>query len=774
MKKQLLTLFGVFFIGASTIAQVKDEGTPKSWSDKVPQVRSFEKMPAVDVEEQLAIDAMNKANGDKMLRFGYEHLVEMDVVHEGVSRTTPTGDRITLLGLECPEALSVNLIFDKFSLAEGALLFLYDAEKTEYIGAHTFENNSESNMLGTEIIHSDKIVVELFEPEAVVGKSELVLGTVVHGYLDVDRVMDDFMKNLNGSGACNIDVNCPQGIGWEQQRNSVARILNGGGFCTGSLVHNTSGTIIPYFLTANHCGNVAGAATFRFRWESPETGVSCATTANSVDGPTNMQVSGATIRANNSNSDFLLVELNSEPDPAWGVFYNGWDNSDAATITRTTGIHHPAGDIKKICHSEMPATKQTTNFNGDPNAQMWYVDSWTEGVTEPGSSGSPLFDQNSRVIGVLSGGAAACNGTSNNGQYDIYGRFGIAWDDEPANNNQLEHWLDPGNTGLTVIDGVDPAQPAVDFDVAAQGITFSGFTGSIFCGKTAFPSLTISNNGDETLTSATITYSYNGGGNQVINWTGSLNTGQSDDVALAIFNTDEGMNTIDVTVDNPNGETDENPNNNNASTSFLAAGDGENFDFELNLDCYGEETTWEVVDADGNVWYSGGPYTNAGTQTPIIEEWCLAPGCYDLTVYDSWGDGLNGSVEANCEIDGDMTLAKSNSGQVVAEIDETNVNFGEEITFNFCADNTAGLTDFNLENVVSIYPNPSEGIFTVEVNDISGTKTLTLQDMTGKVISTHVTEKTTVEFQQSQLSSGVYLLHIESNGAMVNKKIVVQ
>lgn len=774
MKKQLLTLLGVFFMAANISAQVKNVGTPKSWSDKIPQVKSFEKMPAVDVDEQLAIDSMNRANGDKMLRFGYEHLVEIDVLSEGSATTTPAGDRISLLGVQCPEALSVNLIFEKFNLADGAQLFIYDAEQKEYIGAHTSENNSEANILGTEIVHSDKIVIELFEPAEVIGNSELVVGTVVHGYRDVDQVMDDFMKNLNGSGDCNIDVNCPEGAGWEQQRNSVARILNGGGFCTGSLVHNTSGAIIPYFITANHCGNVAGAATFRFRWESPETGVSCATTANSVDGPTNMQVNGATIRANNSNSDFLLVELNSEPDPAWGIFYNGWDNSDDATITSTTGIHHPAGDIKKICHSDMPATKQTTNFNGDANAQMWNIDSWTEGVTEPGSSGSPLFDQNGRVVGVLSGGAAACNGTSNNGQYDIYGRFGIAWDDEPANSDQLEHWLDPGSTGLTVIDGVDPAQPNIEYDVAAQGITFSGFSGDIFCGKTAFPSLTISNNGSETLTSATITYSFNGGNNQVINWTGNLNTGQSEDVVLAIFNTDEGLNTIDATVDNPNGETDENTGNNNNSSSFLAAGDGEKFDFELNLDCYGEETTWDVVDADGNVWYEGGPYTNSASQDPINQEFCLAPGCYDITIYDDYGDGLNGSVEANCNFDGDMSLTRKNNGEVVAEINSSNVDFGDDVAFNFCAENTAGINEFNLENVVSIYPNPSEGLFTVEINDVSGTKTLTLQDMTGKIINTQVTEKTTVEFQQSQLSSGVYLLHIESNGAMVNKKIVVQ
>ena len=61
-----------------------------------------------------------------------------------------------------------------------------------------------------------------------------------------------------------------------------------------------------------------------------------------------------------------------------------------------------------------------------PELQVWYMDAWDEGVTEPGSSGSPLFDQNGRIIGQLYGGSAACQGTSANG-YDYYGRLGVSW-----------------------------------------------------------------------------------------------------------------------------------------------------------------------------------------------------------------------------------------------------------------------------------------------------------------------------------------------------------
>ena len=52
---------------------------------------------------------------------------------------------------------------------------------------------------------------------------------------------------------------------------------------------------------------------------------------------------------------------------------------------------------------------------------------WEDGVTEPGSSGSPSFDQNHRIIGQLYGGAAACSGSVNNGAYDYYGRMDVSW-----------------------------------------------------------------------------------------------------------------------------------------------------------------------------------------------------------------------------------------------------------------------------------------------------------------------------------------------------------
>jgi hypothetical protein len=79
------------------------------------------------------------------------------------------------------------------------------------------------------------------------------------------------------------------------------------------------------------------------------------------------------------------------------------------------------------------------------------ITDWDLGTTEPGSSGSPLFDQNHRIIGQLHGGYAACG----NNESDWYGRFYTSWTGGGSSSNRLSNWLDPLNTGQLTLDGRD-------------------------------------------------------------------------------------------------------------------------------------------------------------------------------------------------------------------------------------------------------------------------------------------------------------------------------
>jgi hypothetical protein len=64
--------------------------------------------------------------------------------------------------------------------------------------------------------------------------------------------------------------------------------------------------------------------------------------------------------------------------------------------------------------------------------------------------------------------------------------------------------------------------------------------------------------------------------------------------------------------------------------------------FNLNLDTWPDETSWEVYDLTGTptVIFSGGPYINPDDDFAELSfDFCLAAGNYGVVVYDSYGDG---------------------------------------------------------------------------------------------------------------------------------------
>jgi hypothetical protein len=771
MKKRLLTIAMTLALTWS-FGQTKNLGNPLSWSGKLPKDIEVIEAPTFDVAEQLEIDAINTATAKHLgNRFGYEHEMDLGINSDGSWFTTPKGDHVWRLGLSATGAYSINLIFDKFYLPEGSKLHFYAADKSQLIGAYTADNNNAQNMLGTELVNSDKAVLELFVPKGKKADAKLHIQTLVHGYKQLRPFALALEKALNSSGDCNVDVDCIAGDGTaqENQRNCVAMIVSGGGICTGSLVNNTANDGTPYFITANHCGpNSAGSWVYRFRWESPNP--SCATTTNSTNGPENMNINGGTLRASNSNADFGLIELNSAPNPAWNIYYNGWDMSDLeSNVQNQFGIHHPSGDIKKICIDNQASLHHSMNFNGNANTQMWRILDWDQGVTEPGSSGSPLFRQDGKTIGVLSGGYAACSGTNDNGTEDWYGRFGVAWDALPGSSDQLKFWLDPSNTGQTEIDGYDPngGGSPVALDAGITSVTSP--TGTI-CAASISPVVVLRNFGTTTLTSTTITYSVDGGTNQVFNWTGSLTQGGTENVTLPTSAIAGGAHNIVVLTSVPNGGADENATNDDASAPFTAVVGGEQVNLALQLDCFGSETTWEIKDASNNVLYSGGPYNDEPTNQSLIEEsFCLDPSnCYDFVIMDEYGDGL--AVSSFCDDGGSYTITDGSSN-VLASMLAADGDFGDEEINNFCFTNS--INENALDNALTVYPNPANEFFTIETA-IVGNYSVVLLDQSGRMIqqfNSNGYAKTQVNV--TEFASGVYFVKVQADQGIVTKKIIV-
>ena len=330
-------------------------------------------------------------------------------------------------------ALSISINFDKFRLPNNTEMYLYN-EKGEMIsGTITEKENNINKIWGSWVYKGEYLNIEIKTPKET--KQDLVIhaNNVAYGYKEVYK--SEKVNDFGASGSCNINVLCSLGNSWVQERNSVGLILgsNGTTLCTGSLIMNNCGNNRSFFLTANHCYNAdQNVAAWRFTFQawSP----TCTPTQNS----NGITFNGSTLKANNSNSDFCLLELNNIPPLNSGITYSGWSRSATPAIN-ATAIHHPRGDVMKI--SKANNSVSVASINSTVN-QYWKA-TWNQGVTEGGSSGSPLFDQNNRIIGQLYGGPSACGGQN---LYDYYGRFDMSWTGGGTPSSRLSNWLDPLGT----------------------------------------------------------------------------------------------------------------------------------------------------------------------------------------------------------------------------------------------------------------------------------------------------------------------------------------
>ncbi len=338
--------------------------------------------------------------------------------------------------IKLTNALSSSINFDQFFLPKGTEMYVYNENGNMITGVITELENNKNNVWGSWVYKGELLTIEIKTPLKT--KEQLILhaNNIAYGYKEMYKTK---VGGFGLAGSCNINVLCPLGIGWEAERNSVALGISGDGSGTfsGSMIMNTCGNDKAYFLTANHVYNAAkpiqNVTGWRFTFQawSP----TCPNPGTNTNG---IMYNGSTLKSTWTNSDFCLVELNNIPALNSGIHYAGWARTTLGQ--NTTGIHHPSGDLMKISRATNPVT--ISSFTGFPSNHHLQAN-WTLGVTEGGSSGSPLFDQNHRIIGQLSGGPSFCSSSQ---LWDFYGRFDLSWTGGGTNETRLSNWLDPSNS----------------------------------------------------------------------------------------------------------------------------------------------------------------------------------------------------------------------------------------------------------------------------------------------------------------------------------------
>lgn len=607
------------------LAQISQGKAPQQWNKNITFSIEWIEFEALDLKQLAQEDEATAKFKDAPWRFGIEHEVLWDAETTG-SWSQEDGYDVWRLGVRAELATSWSFYFSSFDVPKGGELFVWNESRDDFLGGFTYANEKPWGGLALGLLGGSGVVLEYRQPAGLNESPKLIVSQAVQGYRSLLRRAAEVEEKVNSqgpfgnSGDCNINVNCPEGADWQVEKTAVALIVNGGfAACSGSMVNNTANDGTPYFLTANHCLGNPNTWTYYFNHES--------STCSGNTGPTDMSISGGTLLVADGGADVALIELSNAPPASWGVEYAGWDAS-GATPENATGIHHPSGDLKKICFEE-----DSPYASSSGGAQVWWIDNWEDGVTEPGSSGSPLFDQNHRIIGQLYGGAAACSGSVNNGSFDYYGRFNVSW------GLGVSEYLDPSNSGTLVLDGYP-----------------SGYNSDVGCTDPDAcnynPDATTDNGSCTELDAC----GECGGNNESCSGCTDETACNYDAAALV----DDGSCIINGTA----------------------------ITFTLLTDNYPGETTWNIApSADSTtILLEGGPYDDA--QTTYTSTVCLAPGCYTLTVMDEYGDGLQYN-----SVVGDYTLTGENS-TVLAEMIEGG-DFGYQAVHEFCIGDSSveGCTD---------------------------------------------------------------------------------
>ncbi len=496
MRSRCLLLFLLMVMG--TVFGQYSTDKPLGWYLGLQDIAPLELSP-LDLESIVAEDMVNDLDKTQPWRYGILRPIVLDLNNSGIWYDLPNGDRIWRIAIKSPDAINLGVNFSDFYLPKGSRLQMYNLDRTDFSKVYTHVDNRSASVLGSWFITGDVIIIEYLSPRDTGTQTHLKIGNVIHGYRmgRVNDLIDGNGRGLEDSGDCNYDVNCSVGSDFESKKSKLKKAvallnLGNGHLCSAALINNTLQDKTPYLLTANHCLENSDPSLWsvRFNWVSPSP--ICGEVGESADLQTNFTMSGAELKAHSAASDFALVELFNPIPSAWDVSFAGWDNSDDIPQFQV-GIHHPSGDIMKICRDNDPAMQDVAN-----GTHVWLIkgqsvgggDGWDMGTTESGSSGSPLFNEEGSIIGQLYAGLSVCNGIETNGEYDIYGRFGVSWNLGASSSSRLVDWLDPDNTGLSKVPTLENSLNIGEFEIEGQLAVFPNPASSyITVMNTQYPNL---------------------------------------------------------------------------------------------------------------------------------------------------------------------------------------------------------------------------------------------------------------------------------------------
>ncbi|MDR3140401.1 MAG: T9SS type A sorting domain-containing protein [Tannerellaceae bacterium] len=483
---RIAILFGVLlFTPDNMYGQISEGGLPPSfrYGRSLRSTIPLAQAPVTfNVEDMKLVDEWQVSQGQPLK---VATLIEsgLTIDNAGAWSVLPGGESVWQLNIRAKGAIALMLYYKAFHIPEGGKLFIYNAEKTQVIGAFTHRSNPATDKFATEFIAGDDIVLEYV---AAPGgeKPRIEIESIGYGYNHLTAGNNPSLRSETSS--CFININCEEGDEWQTEKTGVCKMIQRIGreayLCSGSLVNNTGEDFKPYILSAYHCSATLEAEAsasdynqwmFYFHYEKS----GCDDDSPAILSQTMTGCRKVVSIPLDGGSDGLLLLLNQDIPDSYYAYYNGWDRREAAAVSGV-GIHHPEGDYKKISTFTGRATSASwmdeDDNKGADNAHWNVIFAETANgvsVTAGGSSGSPLFNQDKLIAGTLSGGSSDCDNLKG---LNLYGKLSYHWDkysDKPE--ERMDIWLDPAGTNRDTLRGRYKKEPVIIEKPSALQLTYT-------------------------------------------------------------------------------------------------------------------------------------------------------------------------------------------------------------------------------------------------------------------------------------------------------------
>lgn len=388
-----------------------------------------------------------------------------DVIAGG-EHTEEEGWDVWRMQITLPGAPGIGIYFDRFHIPVGGELRICTPDgafsRPYCTGPHGAEENDPHGLWLSDELPGDAALIEYRQPLGCTGTPELGISGVAYyfRFLYFEGEYNLAGDPERGSEACQVDVNCPEGLEWQCQRDAVVRLsitMQGATYlCSGAMVNNAAQDCRQLLLSSHHCADAMGSGDWalmkvRYTYEYFECDGTSSFNSRQKTGVLPITSSDDMVNGSIDGSDFLLMEVEDPIQANWNPFYAGWD-ATGITSPSGVGIHHPSGDRKKISTYTSQLSSSNAYAPGAHWRVVWAATETNHGVTEGGSSGSPIFNPSRRIVGTLTGGSSMCATPT---APDFYGKFSYHWD---GNNpipvaQRLKAFLDPANSGIEVLDG---------------------------------------------------------------------------------------------------------------------------------------------------------------------------------------------------------------------------------------------------------------------------------------------------------------------------------